>query len=175
MFQKHFPEGFQQTPWAARGKFLGQGPGGNREGIGKSQRLIDLCPRGARRRQRARARGSRPASATRLGASESGRAAPRYLSHRWCHVTPRAFVSRRGQIKGSAQAVGLWPGKDKASLNPNREAGLLEVPRRRMLAPGGHPQSSCIRTSIAGRTSWQEHSLPRSARHQLTGEGEELI
>lgn len=43
MFQKRFPEGFQQTPWAARGKFLGQGPGCNREGMGKSRRLIDLC------------------------------------------------------------------------------------------------------------------------------------
>lgn len=43
-----------------------------REGLGKSQRGMDLRPRGAAGEQRARARGSRPVGATQPEPSESG-------------------------------------------------------------------------------------------------------
>lgn len=51
--------------------------------------------------------------------------------------------------------MGVIARKRHGLLNPNREAGLLEVPRRGMLAPEGHHQSSCIKISTAGRSLTQ--------------------
>lgn len=113
------------------------------EGMKKSQRLIDLRLQGDRGRQRALAWGSRHVIALHRTGNR----------HCWYHVTPRAFVSSRGEIKGSAQATswGLWSGKDEPRLNQNPGCRSAGDGQEQDACSGSHPQSPRHRDSGCGQ------------------------
>lgn len=133
------------------------------EGMKKSQRLIDLRLQGDRGRQRALAWGSRHVIARHRTGNR----------HCWYHVTPRAFVSSRGEIKGSAQATswGLWSGKDEPCLIKTRDAGLLEMARSRMLALAVNPSPPAsglgLRAGKAGRRAACQARLNSSSLESM--------
>lgn len=145
----------------SQGKIPGPRARLHREGMGKSQRLIDLCLRGAQGEAACPGTGQPPGGCCLAG---NRRERLHVIAHHrtgnrrcWYRVTPCAFVSSQGEIKGSAQAVGwgLWMGKDELHLNLNREAGLLEMGRRRMLAlavaPSRPASGPRLRAGQAGR------------------------
>lgn len=172
IFQKHFPEGSQGTPGAAGGEFLGQGPGCAGRDWGKVREEWIYVP-------------SVPghgAAARWVPLSRSrARAAPCYRSPsngESALLVPRRTLRLCFQPRGdkglcAGGGWGLRMGKNEPSLNQNREAGLLEMARRRMLAPAVTPaplaSGPWLRAGEAGRRATCQAGLTMGSLESVEG------